>query len=390
MANPPELFIDTGALHAKMIKFILSRQNDDIDYALVMKVDEGYNFHYRLEQPCYGELRKYSMTHGTMCTRPESEKPDDLYFPFPKGIPYAIAVPFNHALHSTSRDNYLRALVSEDSPWISGFGSPDSVEFIEKNGHLTGFILKDMHVDHTVMVSLIWATCHVHGSSAFDRLITEGFSVKETLAILVMNSTYSPHKFIVETDDYHWGSRLSFKRFFEAKPRNFSGGMFDEGYDYNRRMIQDIFYSDTGLEWQAAVAEGGCGKRGWGSIFIDDTNRAQLVPAMKYALAKGFKEEEPLIEKPFATHAPVMNPGDVFMIDPIGWGNYETGDEVIDKLEDYEDDYDYESDDELGCLDPDCTICHPKIKGPTPWDAIKTVDKPFWVDLNQPLKGVKN
>ena len=353
MSRKPELFFDAGAVHAKMTEFVLSRRNDDVDYALVMKVGEGYSFHYRLGQPCYGELRKYQLTHGTLCTRPESEKPDDLFWPFPEGVPYAVAVPFYNSKRSDSRDNYLRALVNADSPWISGFGSPEDVEFLEKEGHLTGFILKNMHVDPTVMVHLIWATCYVQGAEGYDKLLADGFSSKEALAILVMNSAWNPYSQICEQNDYNFGSRLSLKRFFGQRPRDFSGGKFDEGYDYNRRMIQDIFYSDTGLEWKEAVIEGGMPNTGWGPIGVNAGNRDKLIPAMQFALKKGLHEEQDIVDKPFETRAPVMNPGDVFMID-VGWGNYETGEYSDEDRDDYDP---YDDDD---CGDPECTICHPK------------------------------
>jgi len=365
MSRAPELFTDITLLDARMTEWMLSRRGDDTDYLLVMKIDEGYSVHYRLDQPCYGELRKYKMTHGTMCTRPESEKPDDLFNPFPKGVPHAVVIPFHDLYHddgkSEGRKHFLEFLVSEDSPWISGFGSPDKVEMIKKDEVYHGFILRDMHIDPTVMVQLIWATRDISHSGTFDRLVADGLTSIEAVAVLYANSSNDPYKIISEQDEYHFGSRLSLKRFFSKTPRDFTGGKYDEGYDYNRRMVQDIFYSDTGMLWKEEMVKVFGGVASWGPFYVKNP-KDDLVPAIKATFAKALKEEKDLSDKPFPTEAPVMNPGNVFQISE-GWGNYETGGgyEGGDYDEDYEDNSNYDDYGGDNCTCPDCVASRGEV-----------------------------
>lgn len=349
-SKSPEKFDNKDDLFYRMRTWVEEMPGNDIEYAFVMEHSDHWMMHFRYDQPCYGELRKYKMTHGTMCTRPESEKPDDLFHPFPAGKPFAVCVPFNYEDTKTdSRDNYLRALVAPESPWISGFGSPRSVEFIEKKGHLHGFILWDMGVDPTVMIHLIWATCYVNSSKHYDQVKDRAkLAPNETLAFLLMMADSNDLKYIRELDAYHFGSRLSLRRFLGQQPRDFSGGTFANGYDYNRRMIQDIFYSDTGTEFQEDFlnilnVEFG----GWGlqTVKVDDKYFAAIKPFLDLM----FNKEDPIVEKPFETHAPVMNEDNVFMISN-GWGNMETGDRS--RYDDYDDAEDFEYDD-----DCDCEVC---------------------------------
>lgn len=354
--NKGELFTDLNLLEQVMINFV--QNTSGRAFILVMKVDEGYMAYRRVSQPCYGELRKYAMTHGTMCTRPESEKPDDLYWPFPEGKPFAVGVPFNKYSAKKAPEAYnayTRAIFSDTSPWIKGFGSSDSVTFIsdaKDPNRNKGVIFRDMHVDPTVMVSAIWATCYTEGYVSYLKLLNDGFTQNEALAIIVMNtSSPDPYSTIYETDNYHWPAKFSLKRFLSGNPHDYSGGFFDEGYDYNRRMIQDIFYSKNGLHWQGEVSAN-LNKHSWGAMDVRLEHKAgKVIPAIRKALDEGLaKEGELYVDENFSTKPPVMNIVDgkeVFQIHQ-GWGTDDTG---------YDDDCD-DDDDDYNCGDPNCPMCN--------------------------------
>ena len=214
-----------------------------------------YSIHPRMDQPCQGgDMRRYKGTHPGMCTQPHNDRPCDLYSPFPEGKPSAIA--FHVFKEKELSDGLLEALFSESSPWKKGFGSLSNVVMTERDGKPYGFILKNLAVDPTVLVSLLSFINSVRNSNMFDGLVNSGLTKNEAMAVMMLNNFQTGS--LQETQDYYFPTVFSARRFFEGRPNDLSGGLYSKGVDYNRTYIQDVFSGDTkrgGKMWYTEMTE---------------------------------------------------------------------------------------------------------------------------------------
>jgi len=197
-----------------------------------------YSIWPRFNQPCQGgELRKYEVTHPGECTQPHNRKPSDLWTPFPDGKPSAIA--FNPFCTSAAGDELVKAATSEKSPWLKGFGGPQNIELLKANdGHINGILIKRLNVDPTVMVNLIQFLKQGYGPQ-YAMLVKAGLTEVQAMAAVMLNRGSVTHA--SGTYDYYFPKIFSARRFFEGKPRDLSGGLYEDRTDYNRTFVQDVF-----------------------------------------------------------------------------------------------------------------------------------------------------
>lgn len=201
-------------------------------------------FYPRTSQPCYGEMRKYqnknsnhkqAVAHGDLA-KSGKQKPTDLYCPFPSGEPEMIGFYVRAWNVVTEADQkylpIINFLFSDQSPWIKGFGSSKAVELVWKDKKLNGFVVKTSDIDPSVLVQMLWTFRH-SSIQNFQNFLDAGASMKEAcLLILPQGGGYGPKK-------------CDLKRFFQADPRELSGGTLREGGDYARSWSSQPFGAEA-------------------------------------------------------------------------------------------------------------------------------------------------
>lgn len=229
------------------------------NFTLLME-DEGlYKVYERQNQPCQGgEMRKYWSTHGDDCTRPFDHRPGDLKTPFPKGNPVAVAQDmYSYNTHIGEKkieqhNNMIDAIYSSESPYLRGFGSPESVLKIKGDKEMYHRVIyTDTKVDSTLLVNSLQYknSCNF---DTFRRYIEYGFTTREALALpMLMNTNIceslnpdgSTRKIIIPgaTGTYYFSGHASLRRIFEADANDLTGGTYYDRYDYNRPEVQDLF-----------------------------------------------------------------------------------------------------------------------------------------------------
>jgi hypothetical protein len=134
--------ITTIIQHTKGYRFILGM------------CDRWITYHVRLDQPCYGELRKYKSTHKGDADWDEN-KPTDLYHPFPKGTPHKLWVGFYADI---LKEEAELIFMDPDSPWRSGVKNPGLIPSIRKEGYVSG-LYTWTEINPTVLVqALRWVS----------------------------------------------------------------------------------------------------------------------------------------------------------------------------------------------------------------------------------------
>lgn len=216
-------------------------------YCIVTRnADDTIEIHRRENQPCIGgEHRKYEKSHPGDCTRPNDPRPGDLRQPFPKGTPVALS--YNWPI-ATNLKEFFEYVLSNESPWIKGFGGKKYIEFIPSTikGYVySGWIVKTAKIDPTV-----WINCLKYLQGAFKRnsfwkeLIQRGMNKKEALVatILLSNTAIPPSvNGLIPSGDYTMSLAGSIKRIMEQDPVDLTGGTLRDRYDYNRPDMAKIF-----------------------------------------------------------------------------------------------------------------------------------------------------
>lgn len=218
------------------------------NFGLLMRQESGLRYYPRSNQPCQGgEMRKYKKTHGDLCTRPTDPRPGDLCHPFPKGIVEAVSIHLQYGA-SKDRDTFLDALYGPDSIYLKGFNDPDTVLRLRRADGLTyGLVFTDTEVDPSVFVNSLQYLKEVR-PSYFVRLLKTGFTPKEALIVsmLIQGTNVKDKIGIGATNSYYFSMYPSLRRLFESDPHDISGGLYRDGYDYNRKDIQDLFKRGEG------------------------------------------------------------------------------------------------------------------------------------------------
>lgn len=219
-----------------------------------------YLTYFRHSMPCLGGLVKYRASHGERHFM-NPYFPRDIRVAFPEGDIIFIACHRANIKKDFSTP-YYEFIFSEESPWVSAFGSKDTI--IVKDNY---FVLTNMNTDPTVFYSLMrLGGLAYHGTSA----------KKNPKAEILASKTGAGDP----------------RRLAGQKPLRISGGTWAEGFGYTRPYNESIFktFLPHKLEDFGKLA---------GYPQAPYTN-AYFISEMKSVLgvdvSKGIKDETPLLE----------------------------------------------------------------------------------------------
>lgn len=192
------------------IDFLLRKPSCSHTYTITVYRDGEYFTYWRHSMPCLGGLVKYRVTHGERYFM-NPYFPRDIKVMFPEGE--IIFIAYKNEIKKTPLNEFM---LSAESPWVSAFGTRDTV-LIEKNY----FVLTNMDTDPTVFYSLMRVGC--------------------------LGSDYG--------GNYpHWDPKAQLlvrlqtqadpRRLAGQKPIRISGGTWAQGYGYTRPYNESIFKTE--------------------------------------------------------------------------------------------------------------------------------------------------
>jgi hypothetical protein len=194
----------------------LMGQAAGITYTITVRKDtkdvEGdwkYYTYFRHSMPCLGGLVKYRDSHGERYFM-NPYFPRDIYVAYPEGKTIFVACHRQNMKQSLSTP-YFEFLLSPESPWVSAFGSKDSIIF--KDNY---FVLTNMDTDPTVFYSL-WRT------AGFSYHCAPGHHDPKAILLSTKQTECDP------------------RRLAGQKPIRISGGTWAEGFGYTRPYNESIF-----------------------------------------------------------------------------------------------------------------------------------------------------
>lgn len=213
---------------------------------------EPWKLHVRNSQPCYGEMRKYKISHSD-CTQPLDTRPGDLHHPFPEGTPMAIGVKWG-VLTSVSKEIAKNIFNPITSPWKRGFKKP---ELLIEGDILHGISFYDTAFDPTVFVHALkffWQVANHHEDYRTFREC--GLDVFDACIATNVISGYRPTRNF--NPYYTAGSftpRFSVKRYKDKNPLDLTGGTLRQRFDYNRKQLNSIFYEEDGIDLHRSIVQ---------------------------------------------------------------------------------------------------------------------------------------
>lgn len=192
--------------------------------------------------PCWGEMRKYKDTHGESYTRPEDDyHPRDLYQPFPAGVPCAVVINRKQFLDGLS-DGFTEVFneVLKEGPWTG----LSEVSLTKENIVVVcDYQTKGLRLDSTELVSfLAFCTGLSVKSIEWYKSTREFLTVREAV-FSHMSQKNTPLYGLNGENDYYFAHRSPY-RILNGIPRGLSEGPFGDGFDYNRKRLQDVFSVD--------------------------------------------------------------------------------------------------------------------------------------------------
>lgn len=193
--------------------------------------------------PCWGELRKYKDTHGKDYTRPEDDyHPRDLYQPFPAGVPCAVVIKraqFPDGLSKEFTEVFNEVL--KEGPWTG----LSEVSLTEENIVVVcQDQTKGLRLDSTELVSFLAFVSSLSMASIKWYKSTREFLTVREAVFSHMSQKNKPLYGLNGEDPYYFAHRSPY-RILNGIPRGLSEGAFGDGFDYNRKRLQDVFAADT-------------------------------------------------------------------------------------------------------------------------------------------------
>lgn len=231
----PEIFQTMDGWNEKM---------GGIAYTILMRnADDSLTLHVRSRIPCYGELRKYTSTHGDEATQPE-DRPGDLYYPFPTGTPIAVGVKLDQrsGKQYSGMSETIARMLKNDSPWRRGFGSEDDVIQTEH-----GLVFKNTDIDPTILVHMLKVIQHFKTSNKNINYYVGDLSDLGDFANIFLSTFIHPYtktSMSTQCDSYVWNAGFDGGRYLSGNPHDLTGGTFVNRFDYSRKYLQDIFKGD--------------------------------------------------------------------------------------------------------------------------------------------------
>ena len=203
----------TKAKALQAIDFLMS-QSKGMTYSITVKRDKEYVTYWRHSMPCLGGLVKYLDSHGERHFM-NPYFPRDIRVAFPEGD--IVFITCHRPNAKGILDNpYNEFIFSEESPWVSAFGSKDTIIF--KGNH---FVLTNMDADPTVFYSLM----RLAGIAHAGVYATAGNQWKSPKATILATKTATADP----------------RRLAGQKPLKISGGTWAEGFGYTRPYNESIF-----------------------------------------------------------------------------------------------------------------------------------------------------
>jgi len=186
-----------------------------LTYTITVFRDGEYFTYFRHSQPCLGALCKYRDSHGPRYSI-NPYFPRDIYVAFPEGDITYIACHRPNSKDVLKNPSY-EFIFSQESPWVSAFGSNDTIIF--ENNH---FVLTNMNTDPTVFYSLMrqagFASHGIYGGRA-------------------VNNKFNPRAEML----FSKSGVADPRRLAGQKPIRISGGTWAEGFGFTRPYNESIF-----------------------------------------------------------------------------------------------------------------------------------------------------
>lgn len=259
-----------SALHAK------NQTMTGICFTLAMRGEDGeVTLHERINQPCYGELRKYKSIHDD-ATQPEY-RPGDLRHPFPSGTPEALAIglpdwhygeydansgkviPKNFV---SENQKFFDFILSDRSPFVRGFGGEKNIEWSEGQ---KGFVLLSLDIDPTVLVNLLkffQSYPKIGEGTTFCTYLDDGLSeIEAFVASYCCNfgvGIYANKKYTIglaPVNTYVFPQKADLQRILDQNPVDLTGGTLRNRFDYSRKSLHEVFYSKTGVNFFEEISK---------------------------------------------------------------------------------------------------------------------------------------
>lgn len=183
-----------------------------LTYTITVLRDGEYFTYYRHSMPCLGGLVKYRDSHGERHFM-NPYFPRDIYVAYPDGDTIFVACYRQHT-KDVLKNPYYAFLFSQESPWVSAFGSQETVIF--KDNY---FVLTNMHTDPTVFYSLMRL-----GNFSYSYASTNTAQRHPKAEILIGKT-----------------GQADPRRLAGQKPLRISGGTWAEGFGYTRPYNESIF-----------------------------------------------------------------------------------------------------------------------------------------------------
>lgn len=185
-----------------------------LTYTITVFRDNEYFTYWRHSMPCLGGLVKYLDSHGERYFM-NPYFPRDIRVAFPDGDVVFIAC--SGVPKSKMNTPYWDFVFSAESPWVTAFGSKDTIIFKD-----TYFILTNMNTDPTVFYSLM----RLAGFAGWYPSQYKNWNPRAEILATKMGS----------------GQQIADpRRLAGQKPLHISGGTWADGYGYTRCFNESIF-----------------------------------------------------------------------------------------------------------------------------------------------------
>lgn len=195
------------------IDFLMT-QPKGLTYTITVFRDGEYFTYFRHSMPCLGGFVKYRDSHGDKHFM-NPYFPRDIRVAYPDGDTVFIAC-YRQNTGTAFKDNpYNEFIFSQESPWVSAFGSKETVIF--KDNY---FVLTNMNTDPTVFYSLM----RLGGFASAYYAAVAGPKRNPRAEILAFKTAYADPR-----------------RLAGQKPIRISGGTWAQGYGYTRPYNESIF-----------------------------------------------------------------------------------------------------------------------------------------------------
>lgn len=155
---------------------------------------------------------------GNLSNPSDDYFPGDLKYRFPDGKPVAFAKTYPRSVY----DSPMTDLILNDSPFRSGLPSKENIHMTPR-----GLILTDLSVDSTVFIQ------------ALGQLQYMSVMGPKILSVIddPMDALFLSYLFY----GYQHPISIDVQRFYEKNPHDLTGGKLSERYDYNRKILHEIF-----------------------------------------------------------------------------------------------------------------------------------------------------